>query len=302
MTEPLSNPRASDLFETYRPLMFSIAYRMLGSATDAEDIVQEAYLRYRSVPSGSINAPKAFFGTVVTRLSLNQLTSARAKRETYIGSWLPEPLLTDDGDAAVLSTLLPSPSQQVELHESISLAFLMLLERLSPVERSVFLLRDVFGYDYAEIAHMLEQEEAACRQVLSRAKKHIADRRPRFQAQPSQHRRLLDQFMNTVNAGDLDGLVSLLADDVKMWADGGGKTRGAALHPLNGARSVASFVMASTRYLPVGVRVEIAAVNGQIAAIIRDGAQAVLMIAIEIDDEHIGEIRVIGNPDKLTRL
>jgi len=297
-----ANASSTDLFETYRPLMFSIAYRMLGSATDAEDIVQEAFLRCQGVDYESIRAPKAFFGTVVTRLSLNQLTSARAKRERYIGPWIPEPVMTEDGDAVVLSTVLPSPSQQAELHDSVSLAFLMLLERLSPVERSVFLLREVFGYDYAEIAHILEQEETNCRQLLGRAKKHLADQRPRFRAPPAQHRRLLSQFIETVSAGDVTGLIELLNEDVRMWADGGGKTRGAALHPLDGAKAVASFVIASTRYLPAAARFELAMVNGQITALIRDKEQAVLVIAIEAQDNRISEIRVIGNPDKLTHL
>src|SRR5258707_54765 len=168
-------PDSAKEFETYRPLMFSIAYRMLGSAMEAEDILQEAFLRYQTVPPETIRSPRAFLSTVVTRLCLNQLDSARAKREAYIGPWLPEPMLTEGETEQPLNTPPASPAQQAELHESLSLAFLALLEQLTPAERAVFLLREVFDYDYGEIAEILEKDEAACRQIFSRAKKHIAE-------------------------------------------------------------------------------------------------------------------------------
>ena len=292
-------PNAPDQFEAHRPLMFSIAYRMLGSAMEAEDIVQEAYLRYQGVSPETIRSPKAFLSTVVTRLCLNQLESARAKREEYIGPWLPEPVLTEAGEVTALNALLQSPSQQAELHESISLAFLVLLEQLTPVERAVFLLREVFDYEYAEIAEILDKDEVACRQLLSRAKKHIAEHRPRFKATPEQHRQLLNQFMRAVGTGELDGLMTLLSDDVTMWADGGGKARGAATQPLHGRTAVAQFALSSTRFLPPNYHAEIAEVNGQPAAILRVGDKAVAIIAIEVDSDHIRAVRVIGNPDKL---
>jgi RNA polymerase sigma-70 factor, ECF subfamily len=298
----VSIPKTSEQFEAHRPLMFSIAYRMLGSAMEAEDIVQEAYLRYQAISPEAIRSPKAFLSTVVTRLCLNQLESARTKREAYIGPWLPEPVLTGAEDATALNTLSPSPSQQTELHESISLAFLILLEQLTPVERAVFLLREVFDYAYAEIAEILEKDEAACRQLFSRAKQHIAEHRPRFKATPEQHRQLLSQFMRAVSAGELEGLMTLLSDDVTMWADGGGKARGAATQPLHGRAAVARFVLASTRFLTSNYQAEIALVNGQPAAILRVGHQAVIIIAIEGDSDHVREIRVIGNPDKLRRV
>lgn len=292
-------PNAPDQFEAHRPLMFSIAYRMLGSAMEAEDIVQEAYLRYQAVSPETIRSPKAFLSTVVTRLCLNQLESARAKREEYIGPWLPEPVLTGAGEVTAPNILLQSPSQQAELHESISLAFLVLLEQLTPVERAVFLLREVFDYDYAELAEILGKDEVACRQLLSRAKKHIAEHRPRFKATPEQHRQLLGQFMRAVGTGELDGLMTLLSDDVTMWADGGGKARGAATQPLHGRTAVAQFALSSTRFLPPNYHAEIAEVNGEPAAILRVGHKAVAIIAIEVDSDHIRAIRVIGNPDKL---
>jgi len=292
-------PNAPDQFETHRPLMFSIAYRMLGSAMEAEDIVQEAYLRYQGVSPETIRSPKAFLSTVVTRLCLNQLESARAKREEYIGPWLPEPVLTGAGEVRAPNALLQSPSQQAELHESISLAFLVLLEQLTPVERAVFLLREVFDYEYAEIAEILDKDEVACRQLLSRAKKHIAEHRPRFKATPEQHRQLLNQFMRAVGTGELDGLMTLLSDDVTMWADGGGKARGAATQPLHGRAAVAQFALSSTRFLPPNYHAEIAEVNGQPAAILRVGHKAVAIITIEVDSDHIRAVRVLGNPDKL---
>ncbi len=194
-------------FETYRPLLFAIAYRMLGSAMAAEDVIQEAYLRYRSVPAETIVSLKAFLSTVVTRLCLNQLESARAQRETYIGPWLPEPLLTEH-DAPL------TPTDQILLHESLSMAFLVLLEQLTPLERAVFLLREVFAYEYAEIVDIIGKDEAACRQLFSRAKKHIAEHRPRFKPNREAHRQLLDQFLRAVDQGEMDGLMALTNDGV----------------------------------------------------------------------------------------
>lgn len=279
-------------FESYRPLMFSIAYRMLGSATEAEDIVQEAFLRYQSTDTDQIVSDKAFLSTVVTRLCLNQLQSAHSQRETYIGPWLPEPVLTAEDEHSV-------PAQQAELHESISMAFLTLLEQLSPLERAVFLLREVFDYEYAEIAEIIGKEEAACRQLFSRARKHITEHRPRYSPSPEAHRQILDRFMQATGSGDLDGLIQLLADDVVMWADGGGKTRGAALYPLHGAEAVAQFLVASVRLAPPGLHSEFAEVNGEQAVILRTDDRAFLVLFAEADKQHVTNIRVVGNPDKL---
>lgn len=286
-------------FESLRPLMFSIAYRMLGSAMEAEDIVQEAFLRYQGASPESIRSPKAFLSTVVTRLCLNQLESARVKREAYVGPWLPEPVLTGAGGIAAPYTPTSSPTEQAELNESISLAFLVLLEQLTPLERAVFLLKEVFDYDYNEIGEILERDEAACRQLFSRAKKHIADHRPRFKTAPEKHRQLLGEFMQAATVGELGGLMTLLSEDVTMWADGGGKARGAATQPLHGPVAVAQFVMGTTRFVPPDSHLEIAEVNGQPTAILRLEGKAVFVLAIQVEDERIREIRVIGNPDKL---
>jgi RNA polymerase sigma-70 factor (ECF subfamily) len=282
-------------FETYRGLMFAIAYRLLGSAMEAEDVVQETYLRYRSVPAETIVSLKAFLSTIVTRLCLNRLHAARAQRETYIGPWLPEPVLTERDPGLM-------PTDRVLLHESLSMAFLVLLEELSPLERAVFLLREVFEYEYAEIAAIVDKEEAACRQLFSRARKHIAAHRPRFQPNHDAHRALLNQFLRAVSLGDMDGLIHLLAADVTMWADGGGKARGAATRPLHGREAVARFVLASTRLPAEPYAAEISDVNGEPAVILRTGAKAIVVLFIAGEEGQVTQIRTIANPDKLQRL
>jgi len=283
-------------FEAHRGLLFALAYRMLGSVADAEDVLQDAYLRYEAVPIDTIRAPKAFLSTLVTRLCLNQLESARARRETYVGPWLPEPVRTDRPEPA---PAVPLPSQRLEMLESISMAFLVLLEQLTPAERAVFLLHKVFDFPYGDIAEMVGKDAATCRQLGSRAAKHIAAHRPRFRSRPDDHRRLLERFMHAVGGGSYEGLIALLTEDVTLWADGGGHVRGAATQPLHGHDAVARFVLASTRYLPDGAVPEIAEVNGAPAAILRIGVQPLFLIAIEARDDRIAEIRVLGNPSKL---
>ena len=283
-------------FEAYRPLMLSIAYRMLGSMTEAEDIVQEAYIRYQGAAPEQIWSHKAYLSTIVTRLCLNQLQSARSRRETYIGPWLPEPVLTQPDDRL-------DPAREAERAESISIAFLTLLEELTPVERAVFLLREVFDFDYSEVAEIVGKEEAACRQMASRAKKHIAAHRARFKADPDLHRRMLDRFVAAVSTGDLDGLMALLAEDVTMWTDGGGKARGAATQPLHGREAVAKFIASSSRQPGSGsLKPELSEVNGEPALIVRQDGQPRLVMTFVADGDHIGEVRVIGNPDKLNHV
>lgn len=303
---------STESFETYRPLLFSIAYRMLGSAMAGEDMVQETYLRYQAQPRESIRSLKAFLTTVVTRLCLNELERAHVQRETYLGPWLPEPVLTADGASS-------EPSAGAAMHETISLAFLVLLESLTPVERAVFLLREVFDYPYAEIAEIVGKEETACRQIFSRAKKHIAAHRPRFKPTPEQHREALARFVQAVGVGDLDGLTRMLSADVTMWADGGGKVRGAALRPLYGREPVARFILNSTRLPTESYSIEFAEVNGEPAALLRTGTPAqtdvqatqaergregkiFLVLAVGVEKQLINEIRLIANPDKLHAL
>jgi RNA polymerase sigma-70 factor, ECF subfamily len=284
-------------FETYRPYLFSIAYRMLGSAMDAEDMVQETYLRYRSTPPESIVSHKAFLTTILTRLCVDQLHLARRQRETYLGPWLPEPILTASPAESA------NPEERVDTYESISLAFLLLLEQLQPIERAVFLLREVFEYDYAEIATFVGKSEMACRQAFSRAKKHLADHRPRFPASPETHRQLLSGFLQAAQAGDMKALMHLLADDVTLWADGGGKVKGAATRPIAGRIAVARFSVGATRrFLPAGSRMELAEVNRQLALIIRGDDRAYLVLTIEVEAQRIQTVRVVANPEKLARV
>jgi RNA polymerase sigma-70 factor (ECF subfamily) len=284
---------AMQAFEAHRPLMFSIAYRMMGSAMEAEDIVQEAYLRYQKVLPEAIDSHKAFLTTVVTRLCINALNSARSQRETYIGPWLPEPMLTSDSDSS-------AAAQQEKIYESVSVAFLILLESLTALERAVFLLREAFDYDYAEIAQMVGREEAACRQLFSRAKKHIAEHRPRFKPSPDEHRQMLEQFSQAVAQGNLDGLLQMLAEDITLRADGGGKARGAATRPLHGRALVAPFVLASTRLANDGdFQFAIETVNHEPALVVRVSQQAVAVILLKIEAGLVQEIWVVGNPDKL---
>lgn len=290
----MTNTVDPESFEAHRPLMFAIAYRMLGSIAEAEDMVQEAYLRYQGVPPEQIVSPKAFLSTVVTRLCLNHLELAHVKRENYIGPWLPEPALTElDGRFM--------PVQQAELHESLSMAFLVLLEQLTPLERAVFLLREVFGYSYAEIAEIIGKEEAACRQLLSRARKHISDHRPRFKASPEAHRQMLNQFIQAVGSGELEGILQLLSDEVVMWGDSGGKVRG-VFRPIHGRDVVGKFLQASPRIAAEPLQPDIVEVNGEPALILRAGSEVRFVMFISIDQGSIDKIMVIGNPDKLTEI
>ena len=287
-------------FETYRAYLFTVAYQMLGSTMDAEDMVQETYLRYRTAPEDSITSLKAFLTTILTRLCLHQLHLARRKREEYLGPWLPEPLLTAEDPE------LAQVEERVDVYESISLAFLVLLEQLQPAERAVFLLREVFEYDYTEISTFLGKSEVACRQLFSRSKKHLGDRRPRFSASPETQRQLLAGFHQAVRSGEMAALMNLLAEEVTFWGDGGGKVPGAATHPITGREAVARFFLETgsvfRRSLPQGTYVDMAEVNGQPALITRAGSRPLAVLTIEVEAWHIRTIRVVANPEKLTHV
>lgn len=284
----------------YRVHLFAIAYRMLGSAMDAEDVVQETYLRLQATPPDtrtSIVSLKAYLTTILTRLCLNQLQSARRRHEQYVGPWLPEPIGADRVASAAADAA--DPEERMELYESVSLAFLVVLEELAPMERAVFLLRDVFDYEYAEIAAFLGKSETACRQAFSRAKKHLAARRPRVAPPPQTQREMLTSFLHAVQGGDMDGLMTMLAEDVTLWADGGGKVRQAPIRPIVGRDAVARLSVRTLRFLPEGATSAIEEVNGQAAVVIRAGGRAFSVIAVEVDGQHIRAVRVIANPDKL---
>lgn len=278
-----------ETFETYRQLLFSLAYRMTGSAAEAEDIVQDAYLRSRAADEAAIRAPKAYLSTIVTRLSLDYLKSARATREHYIGTWLPEPLLTAHGAL---------PLETVEQRETISLAFLALLEYLTPQERAVFLLRDVFDFGYAEIAEMLGLSEANCRQVLHRARQRIAERRPRFEPSLEEQRRLTERFLAAVQGGELEPLTALLAADAVVRGDGGGKVP-AATRPILGSLNVARFLLGLSRRPPEGTGISMAEVNGEPGLLIWLGETLYAVFVPEMSGGQIAGLYNVLNPDKL---
>jgi RNA polymerase sigma-70 factor, ECF subfamily len=290
-----TRPPPAETFETYRPLLFAIAYRMLGSATEAEDVVQDAYLRFQATPPESIRSAKAFLSTVVTRLCLDQIKSARARRESYVGPWLPEPLLTEALDAA------PAPADRVTQAESISMAFLVLLESLTPLERAVFLLHEVFDYGYDDVAAIVGRSEPACRQLYRRARQHVLERRPRFPAAPAEQERLTATFLRACERGDLDELTGLLAEDVTLWSDGGGKVR-AALRPIHGRDAVARFIVGILSKAPPGFRVQHTAVNGAPGIVSYVNDRPIAALALETDGRRIHGLRLVANPDKLARL
>ena len=277
-------------FEELRPLLFSIAYRILGSVSEAEDAVQESWLRYAASPEPPASA-KAFLSAVVTRVSIDVLRSARLRREQYVGPWFPEPLLTDP---------YQDPERSAELADSVSMAALLLLERLTPLERAVFVLRDVFGFGFPEIASVAGRSQAACRQLAVRARRHMDAGRPRFEADRREREELADRFLDAFRDGNVDGLQELLAADAAMIGDGGGKAPQFA-RPIIGSRNVARVLAAAVAQLAdVGVVIEPHAVNGQPGAIFRDRDGRVLAaLVLDILDRQIQTIRAVVNPDKL---
>jgi RNA polymerase sigma-70 factor, ECF subfamily len=280
-------------FEQLRPLLFAIAYRILGSVTEAEDAVQETWLRYES-SSTQPTSIKAFLSAVVTRISIDVLRSARVRRETYVGPWLPDPLLTDPYE---------DPARSAELADSLSMTALLLLERLSPLERAVFVLRDVFGFDFAEIASAVGRSEAACRQLAVRARRHMDDGRPRFDADRAERKTLAARFFDAIRDGDVDELRQLLAAGVQMIGDGGGKAPAFAKGVTgvdNVARVLASFFPLLTK---IDVGLEPREVNGQPGAIVRDRDGKVIgTFTLDILDGQVQTIRSVLNPDKLGHL
>ena len=274
-------------FEELRPYLFSLAYRMLGSAADAEDVVQDAFLRWQHAED--VQHPKAYLAKIVTRLCIDHLQSARVRRETYVGPWLPEPLLTD---------VSPDAAEEVERAESLSMAFLVMLETLSPVERAGFLLREVFGYEYAEIAEAVGRSEDNCRQIAHRAKQHLEARRPRFTAEKEKQEQLLGAFFEACALGDLEKLTGVLAEDVTLWSDGGGRVR-AARRPIQGRDKVGRFVLGILRKGGAELTIQVAEVNGQPGFVAFAGDHPDTVAALDMTDEGISGIRLIVNPDKL---
>ena len=277
-------------FEELRPLLFAIAYRILGSVAEAEDAVQETWLRYQSSPAKP-RSTKAFLSAVVTRVSIDMLRSARVRRETYVGQWFPEPLLNDPYE---------DPERTAELADSVSMAALLLLERLTPLERAVFVLREVFGFGFPEVASAVGRSEAACRQHAARARRHMDVGRPRFEANRREREELAARFFNALRDGEIEGLSELLAADVQLVADGGGKAPALARSVI-GANNVARVLASNLPLLvKIGARLEPHDVNGQPGAILRDRNDMVVgALTLEVLGGRIQTIRSVINPDKL---
>ena len=280
-------------FQELRPLLFSIAYRILGSVAEAEDAVQETWLRYEASPAQPTSA-KAFLSAAVTRISIDVLRSARVRREEYVGQWFPEPLLTDP---------YQDPERSAELADSVSMAALLLLERLSPLERAVFVLREVFGFGFGEVASAVGRSEAACRQLAVRARRHMDTGRPRFDADRREREKLAARFFDALREGDVEGLRELLAADVQIVADAGGKAPQLA-RSIIGAGKVARVLASIFPWLvSIDVTLEPHEVNGQPGAIFRDRDGKVLYtLALDVLDGRIQTIRSVSNPDKLRHL
>ena len=284
-----------EIFAQYRPLLFAVAYRLFGSVMDAEDAVQDAFLRWQqgTGADGTVTSPKAYLTTIVTRLCIDHLRSARVQREEYVGPWLPEPLVIaapDEGEGAA----------SADLADSLSMAFLVLLESLSPVERAVFLLHEVFGYRFDEIAPMVGKSEANCRQIAQRARRQVEERRPRFDAAPDQQERLTRRFVHACTTGDMAALLALLADDITLWSDGGGKVL-AARNPIHGAPKVARFIAGLIAKASSSMTIRLAPVNGQLGILIEmaELGRTYGVVTLDVMDDRIQAIRIIVNPEKL---
>ncbi|OGO50242.1 MAG: RNA polymerase subunit sigma-70 [Chloroflexi bacterium RBG_16_68_14] len=281
-----------ETFSQHQPLLFAIAYRMLSSAMDAEDMVQETFLRWQAVGAEEVRSPKSYLSTIVTRLCIDRLRSARAQREEYIGPWLPEPLIAEE---------TTDMTEQLALADSLSIAFLVLLENLSPVERAVFLLRDVFEYDYAEIARIADKSEVNCRQIARRARRHLAAREHRFDASSEEVERITRRFVLAATNGDIAGLLGLLADDATLWSDGGGQVA-SAINPVYGAMNIARFFIGLAKKTPPGFAARVASVNGQPGIVTYVNSQPESVITGEIAGGRIRAIHIVRNPGKLQRV
>ncbi|GAA1753859.1 RNA polymerase sigma factor SigJ [Streptomonospora arabica] len=291
-TAPMSGAAKAEVFAEQRPRLLGLAYRLLGSAAEAEDAVQDAYLRWNGADPSVVRVPAAWLTKVVTNLCLNRLTSARATRERYIGPWLPEPVLTDSGALG--------PMETAEQRDSVSVGVLVMLERLTPPERAVFVLREAFGHTHREIAELLDVDESHSRQLLRRAREHVGTPQRRFTPDSAQQRRLLERFFAAAAEGDVPALERMLADDVTAWADGGGRVR-AARNPVAGRSKVARFT-AGVSTLPetTGLEIELRPVNGELGAVLRVGGELMGATWLEVGpDGRITAVRAVLHPEKL---
>lgn len=285
----------TDVFEEHRPVLLGVAYRMLGRVADAEDVVQDAWLRWSGVDRSTVREPRGYLVRVTTRLALDRLRQIKARGETYIGPWLPEPYVTDFGDTA------PDTAERAVLADSVSLAVLVVMESLSPLERAVFVLREAFGYPYTDIAAMLDRGEPAVRQLAGRARKHVEERRPRYDVDPARRRDLTERFLAAAAGGDLAQLMELLAPDVRLVGDSGGKSR-APLRVLESADHVGRFLVGVAAKGIQDVAFRILELNGGPAVLVLSGGKPDSVLQLGIADGRVHAVYVIRNPDKLRSL
>ncbi|MGW0776723.1 RNA polymerase sigma-70 factor [Streptomyces sp. NPDC002835] len=291
----MATDTVTDVFEEHRPVLTGVAYRMLGRIADAEDVVQEAWLRWSAQERDDVREPRGYLVRTTTRLAIDRLRHVQSRRESYVGPWLPEPIATDFGPS------VPDTAERAVLADSVSLAVLVVLESLSPLERAVFVLREAFGFPYAEIAATLDKSEAAVRQLAGRARKHVNERRHRYDVDPAECRDLTERFLSAAAGGDLAGLLSLLAPDVRLVGDSGGKSK-APLRVIESADKVGRFLVAVAQEPIPDVEVRLVELNGAPALIVLSGGKPDTVLQVEVLDGRIQCVYIIRNPDKLAAL
>ncbi|WP_328454902.1 RNA polymerase sigma-70 factor [Streptomyces sp. NBC_00386] len=291
----MAGDTATDVFEEHRPLLMGVAYRMLARVADAEDVVQEAWLRWSGKDRSDVREPRGYLVRVTTRLAIDRLRQVRSRREAYVGPWLPEPYVTDFGEA------VPDSAERAVLADSVSLAVLVVLESLSPLERAVFVLREAFGYPYADIAAVLDRGEPAVRQLAGRARKHVDERRPRYEVDPAERRDLTERFLAAAGEGDLEGLVSLLAPEARLIGDSGGRAQ-APLRILDTAEKVGRFVVGVTKKGVSGLSLRFLEVNGGLAVLALSGGKPDSIIQLDVADGRIQCVYIVRNPEKLVSI
>jgi RNA polymerase sigma-70 factor, ECF subfamily len=286
---------ATDVFEAHRSLLTGVAYRMLGRVTDAEDVVQEAWLRWSGADREAVREPRGYLVRITTRLAIDRLRQVQARHESYVGPWLPEPIATDFGHT------VPDTAERAVLVESVSLAVLVVMESLSPLERAVFVLREAFGFPYGEIAASLDRTEAAVRQLAGRARRHVEERKPRFEVDPGQRRDLTERFLAAAQRGDLEGLLALLAPDARLIGDSGGKSK-SPLRALETADKIARFLVAVGQDTVLDPELAFAELNGGPAMVLFSAGRPDTVLSLDAADGRIQAIYIMRNPDKLTHL
>ncbi|MDI3418321.1 RNA polymerase sigma-70 factor [Streptomyces luteolus] len=291
----MATDTATALFEEHRPVLTGVAYRMLGRVADAEDVVQDAWLRWSAAEHDEIREPRAYLVRITTRLAIDRLRHVKARREAYVGPWLPEPLATDFG------ATVPDTAEQAVLAESVSLAVLVVLESLSPLERAVFVLREAFGFPFSQIATALERSEAAVRQLAGRARKHVEERKPRFDVDPVERRDLTERFLGAAAEGDLDGLMRLLAPDARLVGDSGGKSK-VPLRVLESAEHVGRFMASVVRQGVPNPEIRVLELNGGPALLILSDDRPDSVLQVDVVDGRIKSVYIVRNPDKLVSL